>query len=296
MKTTTAPPDTPPSLLSWAILLLLALVWGSSYILIKKGLVAFAPEQLACIRISFSTLAYFPLFLYRFRDIDWSKAKALIIVGMAGSFIPAFLFAIAQTELSSSLTGLLSSLTPLFTLLQAFIFFKMPYSWSKMVGLLLGFLGAAFLVYYGQTDSSANIWYGGLVIIACILYATSANTVKASLQDMNPFTLSAASFVLVGPPALLYLLSTDFIQVIQYHPQGWTSLGYVLILALGGTVLASLFFYWLVQLTNAVFASSVSYLVPIVALGWGILDGETVTYVHFLGIAFILCGVYIARK
>ncbi len=300
MKTAISAPVTTqekaPTLMSWFVLLLLSIVWGSSYILIKKGLLAFAPEQLACMRISFSTLCFLPIFILRFSDIDWSKTKALLIVGGAGSFIPAFLFALAQTRLSSSLTGLLSSLTPLFTLLQAFILFKMPYSWAKILGVLMGLCGAVFLVYFGQSGNSANFWYGGLVIIACFLYAYSANTVKASLQDMNPITLSAASFVLVGPPAILYLLSTDFIEIIQTHPQGLSSLGYICLLAFAGTVIASLLFFWLVQLTNAVFASTVSYLIPMVALGWGFLDGEPITIYHFLGMVLILFGVYISRK
>ena len=287
---------TSPSLLSWGVLLLLSLVWGSSYILIKKSLLAFAPEQLACLRISISCLAFLPVFLFRFKQIDWSKARYLLIVGLAGSFIPAFLFATAQTQLSSSLTGLLSSLTPLFTLLQAFILFKMAFVWNKMIGVLLGLAGALFLVYFGQQGVTQNIWYGGLVIIATFLYAYSSNTVKASLQDMNPLTLSATAFVMVGPPAFIYLFTTDILEVLQNHPEGWTSLGYVTLLALVGTVLASFLFFWLVQLTNPVFASSVSYLIPIVALTWGVWDGEAITIYHFFGMALILVGVYISRK
>ncbi len=194
------------------------------------------------------------------------------------------------------MTGLLSSLTPLFTLLQAFLIFKMPFAWNKLAGVTLGLVGAAFLVYLGQQESSQNISYAGLVIIATFLYAYSSNTVKAHLQDMNPLTLSSVAFVLVAPPALIYLFSTDFIQVVQEHPVGWVSLGYVAVLALAGTVLASFLFFWLVQLTNPVFASSVSYLIPIVALGWGALDGEIITLFHLLGMILILIGVYLSRR
>ncbi len=297
LKTTTPSPSTSaPNLLSWAVLFLLSLVWGSSYILIKKGLVVFAPEQLACLRISISSLAFLPIFLLHLRRVDWSKTRYLLIVGLAGSFIPAFLFATAQTKLSSSLTGLLSSLTPLFTLLQAFILFHLPFAWNKMIGVLMGLAGACFLIYFGPQGASQNIWYAGLVIIATFLYAYSSNTVKASLQDMNPLTLSATAFVLVGPPALVYLLTTDVLHIIQSHPEGWAALAYVTLLALAGTVLASFLFFWLVQLTNPVFASSVSYLIPLVALAWGVVDGETITIFHFFGMALILAGVYLARK
>lgn len=285
-----------PTLVSWLILLVISIVWGSSYILIKKGLVAFAPDQLACLRIGFSTVAFLPVFLYRFKAIDWSKTKALLIVGGAGTLIPAFLFANAQTQLSSSLTGVLSALTPLFTLLQAFILFNLAFSWNKLIGVLLGLVGAIFLIYFGQTDQSQNLWYGSLVLIACFMYAYSSNTIKASLQDMNPITLSAAAFVLVGSPALIYLFTTDFLEVLQTHPEGWTSFGFIILLALGGTVLSSLLFFWLVQLTDPIFASTVNYLIPIVALTWGVLDGEDIQMYHFLGMFFILLGVYISRK
>ncbi len=278
------------------MLLLLSLVWGSSYILIKKSLVAFAPEQLACLRISISSLAFLPIFLWHFRRVDWSKTRYLLVVGLAGSFIPAFLFSIAQTELSSSLAGLLSSLTPLFTLLQAILIFGMPFAWNKVVGVTLGLVGATFLVYLGQTEGSGNIRYAVLVIMATFLYAYSSNTVKAHLQDMNPLTLSSTAFVLVGPAGLLMLFQTDFVEVVQTHPAGWLSLGYVTLLALAGTVMASFLFFWLVQLTNPVFASSVSYLIPIVALGWGALDGEVITAFHLIGMVLILIGVYLSRR
>ncbi|MEO0776305.1 MAG: DMT family transporter, partial [Bacteroidota bacterium] len=237
-----------------------------------------------------------PIFLWHFRRVDWSKTRYLLVVGLAGSFIPAFLFSIAQTELSSSLAGLLSSLTPLFTLLQAILIFGMPFAWNKVVGVTLGLVGATFLVYLGQTEGSGNIRYAVLVIMATFLYAYSSNTVKAHLQDMNPLTLSSTAFVLVGPAGLLMLFQTDFVEVVQTHPAGWLSLGYVTLLALAGTVMASFLFFWLVQLTNPVFASSVSYLIPIVALGWGALDGEVITAFHLIGMVLILIGVYLSRR
>ncbi|MEM9820498.1 MAG: DMT family transporter [Bacteroidota bacterium] len=281
----------------WLLLVLLSFIWGSSYILIKKGLVAYSAEQLASLRVCISSLTFLPIFISRYAQIDWSKLRYLVVVGFSGSFIPAFLFAFAQTKISSSMAGALSSLTPLFTLVLGVLFFKIPLLWRKVFGVLLGLSGALFLLLFG-TDSglSSNLSYGLLVVMGCFFYAVSVNTVKASLQEMNSVTLSAVAFSLIGIPGLAFLLSTDFLQILQEHEQAWSSLGYIALLAIFGTVLASVLFFRLVQLTNPIFASMVSYMIPIVALSWGFFDGETITLYHFIGMTFILLGVYIARR
>ncbi len=289
--------NTPPSLRSWLLLGALGLVWGSSYILIKKGLVVYSPEQLACLRISISALAFLPFFISRFATIDWSKLKYLAIVGFSGSFFPAFLFAFAQTELTSSTTGVLSSLTPLFTLFLGILYFKVPFSWIKVMGVLTGLAGAVSLILFGsETGLGGQLSFGLLVILGCLLYSLSANTVKASLQEMNALTLSSVAFLLIGPPAFIYLFTTDFLPRLQTEEGAWAALGYIALLALFGTVFASFFFFRLVQVTNAVFASTVSYLIPLVALMWGFLDGESITFFHVIGMALILGGVYISGK
>jgi len=280
------------TLFNWLLLLILAIIWGSSYILIKKGLVSFSAVQVASLRVSISALCFLPIFIIRYRTIDWSKFWYLIIVGFAGSFIPAFLFAVAQTEINSSLAGVLSSLTPLFTLLLGVLFFKIPLALQKLIGVLLGLAGAAFLILFGnQVGSEGNLLYGILIIIGCFFYATSVNTVKAALQEMNSITLSAAAFSLIGIPGLAILFSTNFIAVMQTGNTAWLSLVYVFVLALFGTVIASILFFRLVQLTTPVFASMVSYLIPMVALAWGAFDGEPITFYHFIGMTMILIGV-----
>jgi len=264
------------SVSAWIILILLALTWGSSYILIKKGLVAFSPTQVAGLRVTISALAFLPLFIIRWKDIDWSKWKPLAIVGFTGSFFPAFLFSNAQTELSSSITGVLSSLTPLFTLLIGILFFKMPTLWTKIVGVLVGLLGATLLIYFNQNSGEVgNPIYGILVGIATACYGISTNVVKKDLQEMSSLTISAVAFFIIGIPGAIWLFSTDFLTVIQTHEQAW---------------------FKLVQITNPVFASMVSYLTPIVAVGWGVLDGESITMFHFFGMILILLGVYISRN
>ncbi|MEM1323635.1 MAG: DMT family transporter [Bacteroidota bacterium] len=295
--TDSPPASSSPSLRSWLLLGMLGLVWGSSYILIKKGLVVYAPAQLACLRISISALAFLPIFLARLSKVDWSKLKYLAVVGFAGSFFPAFFFAIAQTQLSSSTTGVLSSLTPLFTLFLGILYFKVPFSWIKIAGVLTGLAGAVSLILFGsEAGMGGHLGFGLLVILGCLMYSLSANTVKAALQDMNALTLSAVAFFLIGPPALIYLFTTDFVQILQQQEGAWLALGYIVLLALFGTVFASFFFFRLVQITSAVFASTVSYLIPLVALMWGFVDGEPITLYHLIGMSLILGGVYISGR
>jgi len=285
-----------PTLLSWGILLLLSLVWGSSYILIKKSLVAFTPTQVGCLRLSISAMAFLPVFLWHIRQIDWSKLKYLLIVGFCGSGLPAVLFPLAQTEISSSVAGTLSSLTPLFTLVVGALFFNTASAWSKLTGILVGLMGAVFLIAFGQDAGiEGNLWYGIFILIGCVCYAISTNIVKEHLQEMSSYKISAIAFFIVGIPCFIYLLSTDIIEVIQTHEHGWTSLGTVTILALGGTLLATVLFFKLVQLTNPLFASLVSYLIPMIAMLLGAFDGEPITMLHLFGMGLILTGVYLTK-
>lgn len=285
------------SLYSWFLLILLSLTWGSSYILMKKGLIAYSPEQMASLRITISMLSFLPFFFLRFRKIDWSKWKYFLIIGLTGNFFPSFFFAFAETEISSSLAGVLSSLTPLFTLLLGLLFYGILFSWYKTAAVIIGLCGAVVLVLYGSGSSfDGNRWYALLVVAATLMYAISSNTVKSHLSDVEPLDMSIASFIIVGLPAMIYLFNTDFLTRLSAHESGWSSLGYITILAIAGTVIASILFYKLVQLTSPVIASMVSYLVPIVALFWGFLDGEVISIFHFIGMVLILVGVYISRK
>ncbi len=284
------------SLYSWFLLILLSLTWGSSYILMKKGLLAYQPEQMASLRITISMLCFLPFFFLRFRKIDWSKWKYFLIIGLSGNFLPSFFFAFAETEISSSLAGVLSSLTPLFTLLLGLLIYGVPFTWNKAVAVGIGLAGAVVLVLYGSgANFDGNKWYALLVVLAAMMYALSSNTVKKHLGDVNPIDMSIASFIMVGFPAMIYLFNTDFLYRLQTHESGWSSLGYISILAIAGTVIASILFYKLVQLTTPVIASMVSYLVPVVALFWGFMDGETISVFHFLGMGLILVGVYVSK-
>ncbi len=285
------------SVISWLILLVLALTWGSSYFLIKKGLVSFTSQQVACVRMSVTFLCFLPFFIFQRKKVDWSKWKYLALVGFVGSFFPALLFATAQTKISSSLTGVLSSLTPLATLLIGISFFKTTATWTKITGVLMGLAGAVWLLLM---DKDGGEWtgfqFGLLVVLACLFYGLSTNVIKNYLSEMRSLTISAVSYSMVGIPAILFLAGSDFLQVFEHDEKAWVSLGYLCLLAVFGTVLGSLFYFKLIKMTNALFASTVSYLTPMVAILLGAFDGEVITIFHFAGMLVILSGVYVARK
>lgn len=286
------------SLRSWLVLALLSLIWGTSYLLIKKGLVVYSPVQVACLRLTISTIAFLPIFLHRLRRVDWSRFSLFLLVGLTGTALPAFLFATAQTEVSSSVAGMLNSLSPLFTLVLGIAFFQSAAPLSKITGVVLGLLGAALLIFFSRgLGQGGNPWYGLLIVVATVCYAISTNVVGSQLRHTSSLTISAVSFCLVGLPAALYLLIySGFPTVLATEPGAWRALGFITLLALGSTVLASVFYFKLIQWTSPVFGSTVSYVVPAVAVLWGAFDGERITWVHVGGLVLILLGVYLSRK
>lgn len=290
------------SVLDFFTLIGLSLIWGSSYILIKYGLDVFSTRQIAVLRLGISALALAPFAVTHLRRIEWRHLPRLFLVGLTGTAIPSFLFPIAQTRLSSSLTGMLSSLTPLCTLLVAWLIFRNRPARQQVVGIAVGLLGALLLAYFAPGGSAsgeeATLAYAGLVLAACLCYGTSANLVGVYFQNLPSLTITVVSFFLVGTPALVYALLFGAIPetVVAAGPQGWRALGFVGILAVGSTVMASFVFFRLVQRTGAVFASTVSYLIPVVALLWGVLDGEAVAGGQIPAIAMVLVGVFISKR
>ncbi|MBK8053255.1 MAG: DMT family transporter [Saprospiraceae bacterium] len=281
----------------WGILIFLSVLWGCSFILIKKALIAFDPVQLGCLRLGISSLAFAPMVWWHRRDIEWKMLPLFIAVGLTGSGLPAFLFAYAQTEVSSSLAGLLNSLTPIWTLIIGIFLFRLNFSNLKLIGVVIGFFGAGMLILMGNGGLSGGIqWQSLLIVAATICYGSSVNMVQAFFGHTKPVIISSMSFFVLGIPALIWLFTTDFLHVMAHDPQAKWSLGAVTILSLFGTVLASMIFYYLVQKTSAVFGSTVTYLMPVVALAWGILDGETISMLHIAGLCLILVGVYFTKK
>lgn len=284
------------------ILLGLSLIWGTSYILIKKSLTVFTPYQVAGLRLGISAVAFIPLIWHHLKKIKRSQLPLFFIVGLAGTGLPSFLYPAAQTHVSSSIAGILSSLTPLFTFLLAWLAFGMKVVPRQGVGILVGLGGAVLLTLSSASGSGGmgalggNLGYMGLIMLATMCYAVSSNLVKAYLSDTSALTITVVSFFLVGLPALGWcVFGGGVLETITTHPNGWAGLGYVSFLALFSTVLASVIFFWLVQQTSAVFSSTVSYLVPIVALGWGLLDNETIGGWQLLAFALIITGVFLSK-
>lgn len=285
-----------PTLIGWVALILLSIIWGSSYILIKKGLQAYSPVQVACLRLGITALVFTPLLFTRKVYVHLNRWRTLFLVGAIGSLLPAFLFPAAQTKVSSGAAGILSSLTPLLTFVVGIIAFQQKTTAAKVFGVFLGILGASYLMHLENTVNFEGFQYGFLIVIACLGYAVSTNLIKKSLSDIPSLAISAISFALVGWIALIILVSfTDFTTVLVAHEKGLTSLGYIATLAISSTALASVVYFKLIKETSALFAASVSYLTPVIAVSWGLLDGEVLSILHILGMALILAGIYLSK-
>lgn len=282
----------------WAVLLCLSLIWGSSFILIKKSLLAFTANEVGAVRIGISFLAVLPILFARWKHQRWKLIPIFMIVGFTGNFLPALLFANAEVKVDSGIAGVLNSLTPLFTIIIAWIFFRRKFRVPEALGITFGFVGAACLILYtGDTTNMEHITYGLLIVIATICYGLSVNVVNEKLGSVNPIDITVMSFTSVGLFAWLYLFGwTDIIDHATQHPDRVISIASVSFLALIGTVVSTIIFYKLVQETDAIFGSLVAYLIPIVALIWGVVDGEILLISHFIGFGLILLGIYLVKQ
>lgn len=263
----------------------------------KRGLEVYSSAQVASLRIGLAALLFFPIFLRYLPKIKRKEIPYILLVAVTGSGLPAFLFAFAQTEISSSLAGILNSLTPLFTFILGLLFFGQSFQWRSLVGVFLGLSGALLLVILSsQSTIEGNLLYALLAVFAALCYGISGNTVHRYLRSMTAFGLNATTFSLLGPFVLIYLLQTDFIHTLQNAEGAWMALGYIAILSWVGTFAATVLFFQLVQWNDAVFGSSVAYLIPLVALLWGVFDGEQLDWYHFVGLTLIISGVYAIRQ
>jgi drug/metabolite transporter (DMT)-like permease len=282
----------------WLILVVLSIIWGSSFILIKKGLIGLTPLQLGALRIVISAIFVFIFGFQSLKKIPKNKWKWLIISGFIGTFFPVFLFAFAETEIDSSIASILNSLVPLNTILLGFAIFKIASTKRQIIGVIVGFFGTALLIVSGaQLNPDQNYMYAGFVLISGVMYGVNVNIIKRYLQDVKAISIAFGNFAAIIVPALIVLSFTNFftIETLQ-NPIVITSIGYVVILSAFGTALAKVLFNKLVQMATPVFASSVTYLMPVVAVAWGILDGEGFSVWQVFATLLILVGVYLANR
>lgn len=280
----------------WAAMLLLAFIWGCSFILMKKGMVSFTDVQVAAIRIFFGFIVLLPFAIRSFKKLTPQNAKSLALSGLIGNLIPAFLFTYAETSISSSLAGILNSLSPFFTLMAGIVIFKNRPGFLQYLGIIIGFLGAVLLVSNGNFSSINDInFYSLIVVLATLLYGINSNLIRHKLVGLSGIEITALAFMFVGPIAGIVLFSTDLRPAIN-SPHFWSSLLAILALSLFGSVLSLFVYNSLIHHTSAIFATSVTYIIPVFALMWGILDGETLSPLQVISMIIILTGVYIVNS
>lgn len=280
----------------WSLLIVLALIWGSSFILIFKGLQGLSAFQLGSVRIIITALFLWLIGSKSLKTIPKEKWKYIALTALFGTFLPAYLFALAETQVSSSICSILNSLTPLNTLWIGVLAFHFVIKPRQILGVLIGLAGTIALILGGnQTANSQNISFSLFVIIASICYAININLIKKYLHDLKPLSISTGNFTVMFLPALLILFCTDFTQKI-YTETTQTALFYIIILGIVCTGIANVLYFKLIQISTPIFASSVTYLIPIVACMWGIVNHETLTFFQILSAFVILIGVYLANK
>ena len=281
----------------WFYLAALSFIWGSSFILIKKGLVGLTAIELGSIRIIISAFVLVPFTFKRLKEITFKQWKWIIISAFVGSFFPAFLFAFAEQEIDSSVASILNSIVPLNTIIIGLVLFGIKSTKRQIIGVLLGFFGAYQLIISGiNLNPDQNYFYSGLVIICSFLYAFNVNIIKKYLQELSAVAIATGHFIVILIPSIIVLLISDFNFEKLQNPQTQTSLFYVTLLAIFGTTLAKILFNKLINISSAVFASSVTYSMLIVSIFWGVMDGENFSINQLFATIIIVIGILLTNK
>lgn len=275
----------------WLVLALLSIIWGTSYILMKKGLESFSSAQVGSLRILITFLCLLPVAVKNIKKLNRSNILSVFLIGLMGSALPAFLFPLAETKISSSLAGMLNALSPVFTLLLGIFFYKRHVIKTQIVGILLGLIGAAGLLYNGSLTIN---FYGLFVVLATLMYGFSSNEVS-KVKGLNGIQIAALSFFLTSPIAIIYLLISDMSAAMQ-TPNWVFNLGCIATLAIFGSAIALALFYILIRDTTPVFSSTVTYFIPIIASLWGVLANERFTVSMLVSMIIIFIGVFIINR
>jgi drug/metabolite transporter (DMT)-like permease len=287
-----------PRTKAFLLLIVLSLIWGTSFILIKQGLKIFSAQEVGALRVSAASIFLLPIALTQLHGLTWKHYARLMASGLMGVFIPAFLFATAQTRMESSVAGILNTLTPIFTMIIGAAIFKQRFSTLSIIGMVLG-LGGAVVLSLARSNGGFTGFnsYALLIVIACFFYASNLNLIKFKISDLHAIKITSVSLMLIGPLALLYLfLFTGFTEKMASHEGAWRAFGFIVLLGLMSTAVATFIFNQLVKISTPLFASSVTYLIPIVAVMWGFLDHEELHIGHLVGMLCVVTGVYLANK
>ncbi|HEY8387697.1 MAG TPA: DMT family transporter [Parasegetibacter sp.] len=283
-------------MVNWVIFILLSFIWGSSFMLMKEGMVGLSPYQVASIRMLSAGIILVPFAIRDLKKFPVKKTGLVILSGLLGSFFPAFLFCIAETRIDGSLAGILNALTPLCTLLLAVFFFKTPIPARKFVGIVIGFLGLCLLFIVRGNINLSYLSYSGLVILATLCYGANVNLVSKHLKEVGSFQIATYAFTILTIPSLIILILTGYFSMPLTSKEVLYATGASVVLGIFGTAVASILFYVLVKRAGIVFSSMVTYGIPFVAIFWGLLAHEEITLAQAGCLCIILFGVYITTK
>lgn len=281
---------------SWLVFALLAIVWGSSFILMKEGLKAFNPYQVASLRMLFAGIILLPFAYKAIKRIPKNKLVLVIFSGILGNFIPAYLFCIAETQIESSLAGILNSLTPMFTIIVGVLFFKVQTSMVKVLGMIIGFIGLSILLGSGKDVSFQNLSFASLVLLATLLYGINVNILSRYMQQLGSLNVASIAFAFLMIPSICVLYFTGYFNTDFGSPIVLRALAATSVLGIIGTSMATILFYYLVKQAGMLFGSMVTYGIPVVAVAWGIWDGESLNLIQIGCLGLILFGVYIVNR
>ena len=284
-------------LFNWLLFLILCLVWGSSFILMKEGLKELSAYEVAAMRMLSGGVVLLPFALNSFKRMQRKDLGLLIISGLLGSFIPAILFCVAETKIDSALAGMLNALTPLFVIIIGAVLFRTSVPWKKVVGVLIGF-GGMLLLFLAQKKGSANsdVFLASLIVIATFSYGLNVNLINRYLKHVASLDIAAIAFVALIIPATIVLLVAGFAHHNFSDPSVIRAISASAVLGIFGTAIASILFYMLMKRAGPLFSSMVTYGIPFVAIGWGLLAGETIGQLEIVGLLIILSGVYLANR
>ena len=283
-------------IINWSLFIALSVIWGSSFILMKIGLNTLTAYQVAALRLFSAGIFLMPVAVKKIRQLPLNKLVLIILSGLLGSFFPAFLFCLAETRIDSSLTGILNACTPIFTIITGAIFFKSTIRWHKIVGILVGFTGLCLLFLSRGNISLAYLSFSALVLLATALYGINVNMVSRYLREVGSLNIASFAFAILTVPSFLILFYSGFFTLPLHHSSYIISSMASALLGVLGTAISSVLFYMLVKRAGVLFSSMVTYGIPFVAVGWGLIYGEVITLLQVGCLGIILAGVYLTNR